>query len=70
MPTKFLQGDLVKTTRAVEYGPPRRAGGRLRVIKKGTPGVLVKGLTGGQWWAYFHGHNLILLGDPLDIKLR
>lgn len=67
---KFVQGDLVKVTRAIEYGPPRRAGGRLSVIKAGTSGVLVKGLTGGQWWAYFHGHNLIVLADTLDIKRR
>lgn len=65
---KFVQGDLVAVKTAIEYGPARR--GRLKVIRAGTPGVLVKGLTGGQWLAYFHGHPMIVLGDTLDIRRR
>jgi hypothetical protein len=65
---KFLQGDLVVVNRAIEYGPAAK--GRMRSIRAGTPGVLVKGLTGGQWWAYFHGHPLIVLGDTADIRRR
>ena len=66
--SKFLQGDLVVVKRAIEYGPASK--GRMRVIKTGTLGVLVKSLGGGKWWAYFHGYPLIVLGDTLDIRRR
>jgi hypothetical protein len=64
----FSQGDLVKVKHAIEYGPCKR--GRSCTIKAGTPGVIVKGLTGGEVVAYFHGHPVIVVGDTSTIRRR
>jgi hypothetical protein len=65
---KFLQGDLIEAQSGIQYEIANT--GALRTIQIGTPGVLVKSLGGGKWWAYFHGYPLVVLGDTLDIRRR
>ena len=63
---KFAQGDLIKARAAIEYTPRSRKG----AIRSGTQGVVIKSLTGGQVMSYFHGHGVIIVGDPSLIRHR
>jgi hypothetical protein len=65
--TKFLQGDLIVSKYGIQYNA---GGGALRTVKVGTPGVIIKRLTGGQCLVYFHNYPVILLGEPGDIRRR
>jgi hypothetical protein len=65
--SKYQQGDLI----IAKYGIPYETGeGAPRMIKNGTPGVIIKKLTGGQCLTYFHNYPVILLGDTRDIRRR
>ena len=62
---KFAQGDLIKVKHPFVYGP-----GRKRTVRVGTPGVVLKSLTGGQMLAYFHGHPVLIVGQPATLRHR
>jgi hypothetical protein len=65
--SKFEQGDLI----AAKYGIAYEAGrGAPRVVKIGTPGVVIKRLTGGQCLVYFHNYPVLLVGDMRDVRRR
>ena len=60
---KFEQGDLIKAGTSIKLIPRG-------LIKSRTQGVVIKRLTGGQVVAYFHGHGVIVVGDPSLIRHR
>lgn len=64
---KFKQADLVEAKYGIQYEVGR---GSPRTVRIGTPGVIIKCLTGGQCLVYFHGYPVLLVGDMRDVRRR
>lgn len=65
--TKFKQGDLVEAKYGIQYDTDN---GAPRTVRIGTPGVIIKCLTGGQCLVYFHNYPVLLVGDMRDVRRR
>jgi hypothetical protein len=64
---KFKQADLVEAKYGIQY---EVGGGSTRTVRIGTPGVIIKCLTGGQCLVYFHNYPVLLVGDMRNVRRR